>query len=235
MQGYHRAGTLQTTPVLGYWKIRGMGAAIRYQLEHCGVNYDLDEYEQGGKETNYSREQWTEKKYTLGLDFPNLPYLIDGSFKLTETLAIHRYIAEKWNPELLGKTPEIRARVSNFAYVIHDLKMRCTMPCYQTEDGKKTCETYRDEEKGLKPVMKAMGSSKYLCGDDLTYMDFYFFEFLQLLIFASGGKVLEGYPALKTYNQNIKEVEGLKEYIEDEDCPIPTLPFNNVVAKFNGT
>ena len=53
---YKRTGTLANTPVLGYWKIRGMGAAIRYQLEHCGVNYELDEYVQGGPETNFSRD-----------------------------------------------------------------------------------------------------------------------------------------------------------------------------------
>lgn len=43
------------------------------------------------------------EKFNLGLDFPNLPYFIDGDYKITETLAIHAYIAEKWNPELLGK------------------------------------------------------------------------------------------------------------------------------------
>ena len=142
---YHRAGTLSNTPVLGYWKIRGMGAGIRYQLEHCGVNYDLDEFEQGGPETGFSRDEWLDVKFTKGLDFPNLPYPIDGSFKMTETHAIHRYIAEKWNPDLLGKTVEMRARVNNLAYVVHDLKIKCTMPCYQTESGDKTCEVYRNE------------------------------------------------------------------------------------------
>ena len=230
MQNYHRTGTLANTPVLGYWKIRGLGAAIRYQLEHCGVNYDLDEYVQGGKETNYSNDHWNNVKYEKGLDFTNLPYLIDGSFKLTETLAIHRYVAEKWNPELLGKTPEIRARVAQFAYVVHELKGRCHMPCYSNPNADKTIEAYKDEQKGIKPIMKAMGNSKYLIGDDVTYMDFYFFELVQFLMFASGGKILDEYPKLKEYNKTMKEVEGLKEYIEDEDCPIPHLTFNNVKA-----
>ena len=50
------------------------------------------------------------------------------------------------------------------------------MPCYSTPNGNKTIEIYKDEQKGIKPIMKAMGNSKYLIGDDLTYMDFYFFE-----------------------------------------------------------
>ena len=29
-------------PRLGYWKIRGLAAAIRYQLAYCGVEFDED-------------------------------------------------------------------------------------------------------------------------------------------------------------------------------------------------
>ena len=32
-------------PILGYWKIRGLGANIRYQLAYLGVEYELVEYE----------------------------------------------------------------------------------------------------------------------------------------------------------------------------------------------
>jgi hypothetical protein len=32
-------------PVLGYWKIRGLAAAIRYQLIYCGVDFDMQEYD----------------------------------------------------------------------------------------------------------------------------------------------------------------------------------------------
>jgi glutathione S-transferase len=39
------------------------------------------------------------------MDFPNLPYLIDEDYKLTESMAIMKYIAAKWKPELLGANP----------------------------------------------------------------------------------------------------------------------------------
>ena len=32
---------------IGYWKIRGLGANIRYQLIYSNVDYNLVEYEQG--------------------------------------------------------------------------------------------------------------------------------------------------------------------------------------------
>ena len=54
----------------------------------------------------------------MQLPLPNLPYLIDGDFKLTESTAIVRYIPRKFGkPELLGKTVEDQARVDQlFAY-----------------------------------------------------------------------------------------------------------------------
>lgn len=37
------------------------------------------------------------------MNLPNLPYLIDGTFKLSETNAIMNYLAKKYDPNLLGK------------------------------------------------------------------------------------------------------------------------------------
>ena len=38
----------------------------------------------------------------MGLDFPNLPYLVDGDVRMTESAAIIKYICKKWGPHLLG-------------------------------------------------------------------------------------------------------------------------------------
>lgn len=57
----------------------------------------------------------------MGLDFPNLPYFIDADgTRLTETKAIAIYIADKYKPELLGKTPEERAKVEMLCGVLFD-------------------------------------------------------------------------------------------------------------------
>ena len=49
---------------------------------------------------------WTSEKYKLGLQFPNLPYLIDGELRITESQAILRYVVNKYGPHLNGKTVE---------------------------------------------------------------------------------------------------------------------------------
>ena len=41
-------------------------------------------------------------KFSTSPFFPNLPYFIDGDFKMTETIAIHKYIADKSLKEQLS-------------------------------------------------------------------------------------------------------------------------------------
>ncbi len=88
-------------PTLGYWKIRGLASQIRYEMVYLGVDFDEHQYEQGDA-PDFDRSSWLNVKETLGLQFPNLPYLLDGNFKLTETNAIMKYIANKFGPQLLG-------------------------------------------------------------------------------------------------------------------------------------
>ena len=60
-----------------------------------------------------------------------MPYFIDtDGFTLTESLAIHEYIAQKWMPELLGRTVYERAKVSMISKILMELKFATTMPCF---------------------------------------------------------------------------------------------------------
>lgn len=68
-------------------------------------------------------EKWfQEDKLHLGLDFPNLPYLINGQFKLTEASAIQKYVITKWgNPELLGKNAHDEAQIDSFLSIFEEI------------------------------------------------------------------------------------------------------------------
>ena len=79
---------LTTKPTLGYWKIRGLGQQIRYMFAYLNVPFEDKQYEFKGTPENLDRSNWTDAKFLLGLEYPNLPYLIDGDTKLTETKAI---------------------------------------------------------------------------------------------------------------------------------------------------
>ncbi|KAM9691381.1 uncharacterized protein ACBT57_026405 isoform 2-T2 [Dama dama] len=82
--------------ILGYWDIRGLAHAIRLLLEYTDSNYEEKKYTMGDA-PDYDKSQWLNEKSKLGLDFPNLPYLIDGTHKLTQSNAILRHIARKHN------------------------------------------------------------------------------------------------------------------------------------------
>ncbi|XP_043732195.1 uncharacterized protein LOC122676690 isoform X2 [Cervus elaphus] len=86
--------------------------AIRLLLEYTDSNYEEKKYTMGDT-PDYNKSQWLNEKSKLGLDFPNdgdaggpsdqallffqLPYLIDGTHKLTQSNAILRHIARKHN------------------------------------------------------------------------------------------------------------------------------------------
>jgi len=63
-----------TNPVTyGYWGVRGRGHVGRLLLAYTGINFIDKDY------TIQDRGEWFEKdKKSMGFDFPNLPYLIDG-------------------------------------------------------------------------------------------------------------------------------------------------------------
>ena len=56
---------------------------------------------------SYDKSCWTDIKDNLGLDFPNLPYFLDGNIKITQSNAILRHIARKNG--LCGESVEEKA------------------------------------------------------------------------------------------------------------------------------
>ena len=61
-------------------------------------------------------------KDTLGLDFPSMPYFIDGEVRLTEPLAIMKYIAAQYAPEsVMGSTLADKGDVEMLAHILQDM------------------------------------------------------------------------------------------------------------------
>ncbi len=89
----------------GYWGLRGKGQISRLLLAYTGAQWEDIVYVDPVK-------WFGSDKLSLGLDFPNLPYLIDGDLKITESSAIERYIIERSeNKDLLGKNIHDSAKV----------------------------------------------------------------------------------------------------------------------------
>ena len=81
---------------------------------YCEVAFEDKMYDVGPG-PDFDKSDWLNVKQTLGFEYPNLPYLIDGQTKITETAAIMKYIARKYKPELLGSSAAELGRIEMLA------------------------------------------------------------------------------------------------------------------------
>ena len=103
---------------------------------------------------------------------------------MTESLAIHRYIADKWKPELLGTNVQHRAHVTMISHIVNDFKWALAPITYGTGDKAHFIQIVHEK---IQPIIKFLGDKKYLTGDQPCFVDFFFFELIQFLIFFSEG------------------------------------------------
>lgn len=80
---------------VGYWEYRGFVTPIKYLLEYKNVEY-IDKQYPIGEGPEFEKTEWERDRSQLGLHFPNLPYLLDGDVKITQSTVIMHYLARKY-------------------------------------------------------------------------------------------------------------------------------------------
>jgi len=78
-----------------------------------------------------------------------------------------------------------------------------------------------------------LGTKKFLAGEKPSWIDFYFFEMIEYNQFLVDGNLFKRFPTLKTYDENVRNLPGLKAYLEDPNCIEKTRTFNNKHAIIN--
>jgi len=66
---------------LGYTDSHGYAEVCRLLLRYFEVEFKDVRYAFG---ENNAKKEWFAVKWTMGMDFPNLPYLVDGDFKISQ-------------------------------------------------------------------------------------------------------------------------------------------------------
>jgi glutathione S-transferase len=208
---------VQDKPTLGYWKIRGFGQQIRHQLAYCGVEVNEDLYEQGDA-PDFSEEQWKSVKHTMGLDFANLPYFIDGDFKMSETQAIMKYIACKYKPELLLQdSPQQYAISEMMCGMVREFNFAVRGPLFNpATDAVAHCAKIPEIADKMAGFMQG---KKWVAGDRLSVPDFELAEIVEAMDFMTKGAIFEKHPHLKVYRDAFNELPGIKEYINGDKNP----------------
>ncbi|XP_064487531.1 glutathione S-transferase Mu 1-like [Ornithodoros turicata] len=211
------------TPLkLGYWQIRGLGQSIRYLLNYAGADYVERTYTFGDK---FTRDDWLKEKFTLGLDFPNIPYLIDGDVRLTQSLAILRYLARKYG--LMPQSDDDWLRASVIEQQVNDMLWEnvrlCYDPSYDNDKKEAFLKTFYSDR--LPALVKFLGDRKFFAGDQLSYVDFLAYEMFDQhrTLWPEERKALEKYPTVVEYLKRMESLPRFKAYLSSDkfmDWPV---------------
>ncbi|XP_027777791.1 glutathione S-transferase Mu 2 [Marmota monax] len=211
--------------ILGYWNIRGLAHPIRLLLEYTDSSYEEKKYTMGDA-PDYDRSQWLNEKFKLGLDFPNLPYLIDGPHKITQSNAILRYLARKHN--LCGETEEEKIRVDILENQIMDVRMHFIMLCYNPDFEKKKPEYLEAMPEMIKLFSQFLGKRPWFAGDKITYVDFITYDVLdQHRVFEP--KCLEAFPNLKDFMSRFEGLKKISAYMKSSRF-LPTPMYSKMAT-----
>ncbi|XP_058515989.1 glutathione S-transferase Mu 1 isoform X11 [Ochotona princeps] len=140
-----------------------------------------------------------------------LPYLIDGTHKLTQSNAILRYLSRKHN--LCGETEEEKIRVDILENQVMDTRMQLGSICYSPD-----FETLKpDYLKGLPDKLtlysQFLGKRPWFAGDKITFADFLVYDILdQNRLFAPG--CLDAFPNLKDFMARFEGLPKIAAYMK---------------------
>ncbi|XP_047132964.1 glutathione S-transferase Mu 5 isoform X1 [Hydra vulgaris] len=219
------------TPILGYWKIRGLAQPIRLLLGYTKTDF-VDKTYESGDAPEYDRTSWLSVKYTLGLDFPNLPYFIDGDVKLTQSNAIIQYIARKNNMD--GNTEKEKYRIDMMVNELVDFRTGFVTLCYRTkpEDLDQAVKDYKTNvQPRLKLFEDFLGDFPFLAGDKLTFVDFIFYELLDIhKVFQED--ILASFPKLEAFVKRFEAIPEIHDFMKSDK--FFKGPLNNKMALIGG-
>ena len=196
--------------VHGYWGIRGAGQTSRLLLAYTGAVWEDVKYT--------APEQWFGKdKQELGFPFPNLPYLIDGDLKLTESTAIQRYIIKKYGKtDLLGKDIKDQAWVDAILGVFGDIKSALSGLFWDKEWETKLPAA--QEKAGPKvALLEAFYGEKEFALGYLTLADFALAEF-SYYVEKIAPESFAKHAFLKRVRTAVENLPEIKKYYEQESA-----------------
>ena len=198
--------------ILGYWGIQGRAHPTRWLLAYHKVDWEDKQYK--------DRAEWFDKdKPALNTDFPNLPYLKDDDFVITESKAVLQYAALKTgNKDLLGKNTLDAIKIAQLSSLMEDARL-AMRGLITSKEYEKIQEEYLNEKVApfLNKLSKNLGEKEYLLGY-LTWGDFDVFAFVDVVRRFSP-EFLAKWPNLEKYHERFNNSEGIRAYRKSENYP----------------
>jgi len=212
-------------PTLGYWSIRGLAEPIRYLLHFTDTSYEEKQYDILGESPSYSKKQWYPDRDSLGLEFPNLPYLVDGPLKITESWAILRHIGRATS--LAGGDEQEWTRLDMAQGVLTDMTRAFGDLCYSPQFASLK-ESYLEsfEEVKMKRLTQLLSRGAFILGDKISFADFVLFELLEQHL-ALEGNCLNKFSVLKAFHERVNSLPAIRKYMSSPGR-------HKIEEKFNG-
>lgn len=208
---------------VAYWDIQAAGHPIRLLLAYHKIEFEDKTYS-----LTSSDEWFKQDKLSLKTNFPNLPYIKDGDFVLTESGAVIQYAALKTgNPDLLGKTKLDEIRISQFAGVLKD-QITQIYESTAIKDYDTAKDKFFDEKIApyTEKLSKALGDKSYCIGY-LTYVDFHL-AFQSDLFLRMHPEFVKKWPNLVEHRDRIWNTPGIQEYRKSKNYQKTFIPFSPI-------
>uniref|UniRef100_A0A131XJF2 glutathione transferase n=1 Tax=Hyalomma excavatum TaxID=257692 RepID=A0A131XJF2_9ACAR len=194
--------------VLGCTNARGLAQSIRNLLVYKGVPFEEKQYKLGPA-LSHEKAGWPSERFSLGLQFPNLPYYNDGEVNITQSIAILRYLGRKH--DLAAKSAEEATQLDLLEQQANDLIWGLIVAAM----GPAESEGRRQHENNLTPALTCwedhLKKRKWAVGDRITYVDFLLYEAFAWN-FEYKPEAFTDYPSVKRYMQNFEVLPKMKEY-----------------------
>ena len=179
---------------LCYWDLRGLGEASRLLLHYAEAEWEDKRLVLS--ETAFG--DWKAEKFNLGLDFPNLPYLIDGDIKITQSVAIIRYLGRKFNLTATSEAEHVRLDLAE--QELQDMKMAQSRLCYNPKYEELKAEYVTNLAVKVSQMDKFLGAGPWVLGEKMTYVDFMAYEFMDA--------------SRKQFPDNFKEAANINAFLD---------------------
>ena len=206
---------------VGYWHFRGLANPIWLLLAHENAEWKPRFFE--------TPESYFGNKDSLGLDFPNLPFIVDGETKVSETSAIPHYIAHKLGkPELLGKPGLDHIKHFEIMGVQQDILANFLKIIGAKEEGGKVFDEVKDRffYPKFEKLGKFLGEKDFLLGY-VTYSDIHLAFLVQNLEKVANTlerpSFFEKNPNLKTHAERVMALPGIKAHLESDLAKLPLV------------
>lgn len=174
-------------------------------------------------------KSWQETKQSLPLDFPNLPYLYDGDVKISQSIAILRYLGRKFF--LDGVTEAEKNRIDLIEQQIEEWRSHACFGVFYSPSYDKLVDGYRNVlPERMKALSQFLGDRDWFGGGSkMSYVDFLAFEYLDVQdIFLPG--LLNETPNLKDFLHRIRDLPRIKKYMDSDRCK--EMPLYNTHSRF---